>query len=926
MSMGFNVETYQMGKQNGGAGGSGTSQEVLDRLQKLEDNQMNIANDYYCDFTKAEYIDNFKSTVINTGHGIIPRQYKETWFDPFANDDNIDWDKCKSIAAYTNLIKLETPTTLYGEFYTLPIKLNPFVGFKFSANTKIPLTENFEGQQELKMGSLWFAQATDNYGRVWLFRSDVYKFEASPVFLTIYNPDMTIYKESTIPAANFFGTPTVISGNRGYSPCYNGVDIIFSEENLCIVGLMMMSSTKNGVIYDAVVNDESQYQYQKNIITFVDENGNAAVKYNYINSYMTNYSQWCAGIGEYHAYYQPFFPPRLSIQKNKVIMLTGLDARVFRYYNYDTSRCGKIILTPNTSLLDDVTVSTTYNHWYSYYYEANNTHWQEWCTRQASNSFKRNGISYNFITDYIIYSGSVGLSNMYLSELKVADGTNTFTTDNQIIPTGSLSGANNVYGFGGANGIHYSETYEYFYVFSNSQSSNILNVTRFEVDWTTKTGTAIQFKNPKTKSITLSGTTYWGSDWNTHYNERLKVIECKDRICLLYGSKNPINAKQQINFLSIDFDMEIIQPETQIHVSDGTAINNVVAFDMIVLEDKNIIIYTQGDRDDFNDTTADLNSHLFSSVLTTISSKLDFYYSTDTDLTWKQIDNGEQVLLSNVANDVRIKAVLQSNARYDSSPSISGIYIESWDNGMQQSRESQYYSNQIANMQNEGKAILTADQDLNDGFINWYVSYDGGLNYSAINLNEEFVYTHVDTPDFRIKAIISVTDSAVHLPIVRSYTLKTNHVVLHSDLEELQINLMKTNFKIDTLSNASRNGLFKMITDVFSDEIGIDKPKSDYIFYPLLGAVGGNYVVTVPQVINSGSVTVLITSSEILDTTAVNSHINYFASLDGGITYKEIYPNIKAQLSNTNSSTNTLIIKAVFYDDAKLSALGIAWD
>ena len=137
---------------------------------------------------------------------------------------------------------------------------------------------------------------------------------------------------------------------------------------------------------------------------------------------------------------------------------------------------------------------------------------------------------------------------------------------------------------------------------------------------------------------------------------------------------------------------------------------------------------------------------------------------------------------------------------------------------------------------------------------------------------------------------------------------------------------MKTNFKIDTLSNASRNGLFKMITDVFSDETGIYKPKSDYIFYPLLGSVGGNYIQTVPQKVGSGSVTILITSSEVLDTTAVDSHVAYFASLDGGITFKQIYPNIKAQLSNTNSTDNTIIVKAVFYDDAKLSALGIAWD
>ena len=117
-----------------------------------------------------------------------------------------------------------------------------------------------------------------------------------------------------------------------------------------------------------------------------------------------------------------------------------------------------------------------------------------------------------------------------------------------------------------------------------------------------------------------------------------------------------------------------------------------------------------------------------------------------------------------------------------------------------------------------------------------------------------------------------------------------------------------------------------MFIDVFSDEVGVDKSNSDYLFYPLDGAVGGNFIVTTPQIIDSNTVTILLTTSEILDDREKNSHINYFASLDKGVTYIEIQPNIKAQLSNTNATSNNLIIKAVFYDNAKLSALGIAWD
>lgn len=929
MSTGFNVETYQLGKQDGINSGTGNvSQEVLDRIQSLENNQLNIANEYYCDFTKAEYIDSYKSTIINTGHGIIPRQYKDTWFDPFDNDDNVDWDKSKNISFYTNMIKLDSPTTNYGEFYTMPISLDPFIGFKFNANVKVPVTENFEGQEELKSGCLWFTKAVDNYGRIWLFRADTYKYEDSQVFLTIYNPDMTIYKEKVIPGATFFG-PANVYGSYRFSVAHNSASIVFSEENLCIIGFTMLLAEKNGQVNEVYTHDGNNSSHQKYIVNFIDENGNCAVKYNYLlgmsvyNEYTVNYH------GGYHGFVQPFHPCSLSIQKNKILMITELDARYYGYYSWDTNRIGRVVISPTTGLLNDVSIPVTYTHGYSNYYENNTTHYTTRVTRHGSHMFKRGDTSYKFITEYIPYSSYIGMDKIYLAELKINDNSLAFDVDKKyslVVPTTPTPF---VYGFGGANGIYYSEKYNYLYIFSNNTSANILNITRYDVDWSTKTtGTTltVTLKNPKVKSISMSNTTFWGSDYLNHYNERLKVIEDKDKLSLLYGSKNPLTATQQLNYTSIDFDMEIIQPETQLHVSDGTPNSNIVNFDMIVLSDRNILIYTQGNWNDYNDATAKLNSHLYATVTSTISSKLTFYYSTDTDLSWKVITPGEQKILTGLANDIRIKAVLESNNRYDSSPSISGLYVESWDNGLQESRQSEYYSTQISSIQNEGKAILTADYDLNDGTIDWYISYDGGQNFSKINLNEEFIYTHVQTPDFRIKAVLSVKDNAASLPVVRSYTLKSNHVVLHSDLEEIQVNLMKTNFKIDTLTRASRNGLFKMTTDVFSDENGIDKTKSDYLFYPLLGAVGGNYIVTVPQEINSGFSTLLITTSEILDETEPNSKINYFGSLDGGVTYTPIYPNIKAQLSNTNASKNTLIIKAVFYDDAKLSALGIAWD
>jgi hypothetical protein len=69
-----------------------------------------------------------------------------------------------------------------------------------------------------------------------------------------------------------------------------------------------------------------------------------------------------------------------------------------------------------------------------------------------------------------------------------------------------------------------------------------------------------------------------------------------------------------------------------------------------------------------------------------------------------------------------------------------------------------------------------------------------------------------------------------------------------------------------------------------------------------------------------------LTTDEIIDKTKTNSHIEYEVSIDGGVTFKQINPNIKLQLNNTSSTQSTLVLKAIFYDNAQLSAWGWAWD
>jgi hypothetical protein len=927
MSTGFNVETYQLNKQENGGAGPGSTYDILARLETLENNQMNVFNQFTCDFKDDEYTNTYLSDVVFNSQGIVARQYQSLWHDNLVYDDIVDWDKSKFIAFTNQSIKLDTPSTAYGEFYTLPITLSSnYVGFKFSADTRIPIVETLIGRQLLKAGHLWFAKGLDNYGRLWLFRADTYKYENSQVFLTIYNTDMTIYKEATIPGLSFFG-PVTAAGSYGYAAMHNSACIRFSEENLCIISFMMVNCTRDGMFYDTyTIQDGNANSSTKNIVTFVDENGNAAVKYNYNQGINYNWLHWYSDNG-YHACNMPFEPVRMIIHKNKIILITGPTSRLFGYQNYNQNRMGRVIISPVNGRLNDVNGAVTYGDGYSNYYELSNANYNTWCSRFTTELFNIGEKCYFFVTDWGRYDTVNGIGKIWLAELDINDAYNVsaFTTDYAYKLQGTMTYP--PYGFGGANGMYYSKKYNYLYIFSNATNSPLLNITRFEIDWTSKNSTALTINliNPIIKTVTLPNTTY-NASFNAYYTQKLKVHEDDKLLNLVFGTNSAVTTKREIDYMSMDFDLNIVQPQAQVHISDGTLIDTVTTFGMVINGDKKFILYGRGNRDDFVDSTATVNSGIYTDVVQQVSSSIDFFYATDKELTWKPINSGDTKTLAVPANDIRIRAVLKSSAVYDSSPVINALSVESWDNNNVASRQSSYYSNQLSVLQNEGKAVLYADQDVGDGQIDWYISFNGGLNWTLTQLNTEFVYNYASTPDFRVKAVLSVKDNSLHPPIVRSYTLKTSHMVLHSDLEEIQINLMKTNFKIDTYTKASKNGLLKMTIDTFSNDTAVDTANSDYNYYATNGTVGGNYIVTKPEVINDTVLTILLTTDEILDSSKANSHIEYEVSIDGGITYKQINPNIKLQLNNTSSSSSTLILKAVFYDNAQLNAWGWAWD
>ena len=121
---GLKVQTYQIARQNITSNGNTTDapdlSDINSRLNRLENNQFNINNEYYCDFSKDEHI-NSLSTIINTGSGIIPRQYSDMYYCDFSIDDTmIDWEKSKNLALYNGKAGINVLSTRYAELFTTP--------------------------------------------------------------------------------------------------------------------------------------------------------------------------------------------------------------------------------------------------------------------------------------------------------------------------------------------------------------------------------------------------------------------------------------------------------------------------------------------------------------------------------------------------------------------------------------------------------------------------------------------------------------------------------------------------------------------------------------------------------------------------------------------------------------------------------------
>jgi hypothetical protein len=930
---GFNVETYEIFKKKNSTANEANYDNLSNRVTVLENNLMSINSTFTYDFSNDDYIDFYKSTVTMTSKGIIPKQYLKTTFIDFNKDDSyVDYDNSSDIKWQDNQILLNSTSVLTGTLRLSSIDVDKAVGMRFDCDYKNKDSISSISPQDIRDGNLWFVSEVDNFGRLWVISSEQFSCgTTNKAHVNIFNTDGTIYKSFDLENKALFGSTDTVAAYPMF-----GSGMKFTDENIAVIVTRTHPAYRNGGNPEGNVNnDYYDFNTFMDKVILINDHGDYNVLGYYSGQYVRRY---------YTADFGGFSKPDIFTDADYIYIQTGSYTEIMDFDNsylntrYKNFIAFKITGSLATSLTNIELVKQMYrgsfprttgnepgNYKYTHFRSSNAIY-----NPDGKEFYYTFGQSKDYIFDsnYISQICSMQVGINYVDKVFNSEGS---VNDINFVPLNPVSDKIVIYNHPGFNGMFYASNGR-LYIFGNDTSTNKALLNCYIPDWTSRKSGKLNVNNTISKTMNLQtnslciparGGNYPFADCPNYniFTQYMKVIEYDNKLHLVYFA--PLSDTTRtlcLKYMSFDYDLNQVIEETVLWQQTDKKFT-ICDYDVEIFNGDLLIIYSLGNPNDF--TSSNTASKIYSIKIGKVTSNIKFYYLDDVKRIWTNINSGDEAKFESPVSKITMKAVLESDT-YNCSPTINSMTIQTWNNNNGTSRQSEYYSKRIDEVQDDGKGVLSADYEENDGVIDWFVSYDGGNNYNKINLNEEFIFTHLDAPDFRVKAVMSVTDNAKKLPIIHSYTLKTNSLVLHSDLEEIQINLIKTNFKIDTYTKASKNGLMKMTIDTLSDENFIDQKKSNYTFYNSYGYAGGVLLQTKPEEVSEKVGSILLSVDEICENP--NSKIVYSASADGGATFKEIKPNVKTQLTNTNSEKDQIVMKAVFYEGAKLNAWGWAWD
>lgn len=351
---------------------------------------------------------------------------------------------------------------------------------------------------------------------------------------------------------------------------------------------------------------------------------------------------------------------------------------------------------------------------------------------------------------------------------------------------------------------HYSEEHDRVFVFATS-------------GYTTEEYPLLMFViNPATLAIENRFSLNVNGLRQVHHSPLSMIVE--GNIARIAMSSNLISS----TFTNIYYAAIELNPDTpiileQAHVTTSTTNNYTHPW---IAKDRGRYVILYASIDDGNRVAK-------RAIFTSISTEVKFAISRDNGVNWFPVKSSEYVNLGAAAANLRVRIELKSPFGVAHiSPEILNYELTEFDSATNELRNV-FVSQKLPSVKPIAHVTLTANQALNSGVIEWFVSNNGGLSWDPVVPGVKHTFENAINADLRVRANLISPYGETVTPIITSYTIVSANAALVSDLRTIEINLMKTNFKLATMANATRYALTDMIVDDFLDTSGLDASSSN---------------------------------------------------------------------------------------------------
>ncbi|GEC89779.1 hypothetical protein [Brevibacillus brevis] len=149
--------------------------------------------------------------------------------------------------------------------------------------------------------------------------------------------------------------------------------------------------------------------------------------------------------------------------------------------------------------------------------------------------------------------------------------------------------------------------------------------------------------------------------------------------------------------------------------------------------------------------------------------------TTNNGLEWINAISGEEITFQTPSTSLLLRARLNSPTA-NLSPELYGYRVITGTLSGEVTQE--FVSTKLPSVSPVAHASLTADQTLQEGSIDWYLSNDGGATWESATLGRKHSFKNPLYADLRVKAVITSPSGSVKSPAISGYTLTSSNLLL----------------------------------------------------------------------------------------------------------------------------------------------------